>query len=169
MFQTLIADELRDDLTVTTGRLSEIRDEITKRMTVLTAYTDGLQIYEYVLNRLEYGITKETFPVEESELAAKVFRYLFRDNDKMVVNSKIQMVTGQLPVRMTKNRFFDYLSTTLHIYNGSDQSAVDDFVSMLKSTALLELPENFESAYPEIYDMIRILEDTNYKILTEET
>lgn len=165
LFQTLLEGEQREDTADVIKRIDHLRDEMTSRMTILTAYTDTLQIYEYVLNRIEYGITKETYPVKEEELAVRIFQYLFRDNDKMVVNSKIQTVTGQLPVRMTKSRFFEYLTDTLNIYNGSDKTAVEDFVAMLKSNALLELPDGYYDAYPEIVKVIRIMEHTDYKTL----
>lgn len=168
LFQTVLSDELSGDYEKTIETIHNLRDSMTKKMTILTAYTDALQIYEYVLNRIEYTVKGESFPVEETELAAKVFQYLFNDNDKMVVNSKIQMVTGQLPIRMTKNRFFDYLTDTLNIYNGSDKTSVDDFVSMLKSTALLELPDGFNDAYPPIVGLIKVLQDTDFKSMDLE-
>ena len=151
LYQTLLSDGLNEEYEQFVEQIHKIRQDVTQKMKVLTAYTDALQLYEYILNRVEFGITGEDYPVEESELAAKVFQYLFRDNDKMVVNSKIQLVTGQLPVRMTKNRFFEYLTDTLNIYQGSDTSSVDDFVSMLKSTALLELPQGYGEDYPDFY------------------
>lgn len=163
LFQTVLAGAMPEDYEEMIQTIHDLRDEMTKKMTILTAYTDALQIYEYVLNRIEYTVKGEEFPVEETELAAKVFQYLFNDNDKMVVNSKIQMVTGQLPIRMTKNRFFDYLTDTLNIYNGSDKSSVDDFVTMLKTTALLELPENFDDAYPAIVGFVKTLQGTDFK------
>ena len=166
IFEVLLSGDIKEDQKEIISRIDSLRREMTHKMTLLTAYTDALQIYEYVLNRVEYGITGETVEVEESELAAQVFQYLFSDNDKMVVNSKIQMVTGQLPIRMTKNRFFDYLTDTLNIYTGSDKSSVNDFVSMLKSTALLELPSEYGKEYQEIAGVIRVLEETDYKSLT---
>lgn len=165
LFSTILSDEDLEQVDGVISSLNEIREEMTKRMTVLTAYTDSLQLYEYVLNRVEYGITGEEFPVDESALAARVFQYLFAENDTMVVNSKIQMVTAQLPIRMTKSRFFDYLTDTLNIYNGSEKKAFDDFVEMLKSTALLELPEGYDTMYPEIYKVIQMLEQTTFKTL----
>lgn len=168
LFEALLSEDIRENHAEIISRVDALRDNLTKKMTLLTAYTDALQIYEYVLNRVEYGITGETIDVEESALAAKVFQYLFSDNDKMVVNSKIQMVTGQLPIRMTKSRFFDYLTDTLNIYNGSDKSSLDDFVAMLKSTALLELPEGYGEEYKEIAKVIKVLEDTDYKALDLE-
>lgn len=165
LFETILSTEIREDQEAVLAQIDEIRNQMTEKMTILTAYTDALQIYEYVLNRVEYGITGERFDVDESALAAKVFQYLFSDYDKMVVNSKIQMVTGQLPIRMTKSRFFDYLTDTLNIYSGSEKSSLDDFVSMLKSTALLELPDGYGEEYKEIANVIALLENTNYKEL----
>lgn len=169
LFQTIIAKKLPENYEEIVAELHKLRDEMTDKMTILTAYTDALQIYEYVLNRIEYTVTGEEYPVEETELAAKVFQYLFNDNDKMVVNSKIQMVTGQLPIRMTKNRFFDYLTDTLNIYNGSDKTSLDDFVGMLKSSALLELPEGFDDAYPAVVGVIKVLQDADFKTMNLET
>lgn len=168
LFRTLLSDERREEYSFIIKDINRLRNDMTQRMTILTSYTDALQIYEYVLNRVEYGITQKTYPVEENGLAARIFQYLFSDNDKMVINSKIQMVTGQLPIRMTKRRFFDYLTDTLNIYRGSDKSAVDDFVSMLKSTALLELPEGYEEAYPEIVKVIKAMECVDFKALDLE-
>lgn len=166
LFKTLLTDAIKEDHASIIEEIDAIRQEITRKMTILTAYTDALQIYEYVLNRVEYGITGEVVQVEKSELAAKVFQYLFQNNDTMVINSKIQMVTGQLPIRMTKSRFFDYLTDTLNIYKGSEKSSVDDFTKMLKSTALLELPEGYKEMYPDIWKFIDLLEHTEFKKLT---
>ncbi|MDE6624973.1 MAG: hypothetical protein K2K56_01240 [Lachnospiraceae bacterium] len=163
LFQTILGKDSVEDDKAALEEIHSVREELTEKMTVLTAYTDTLQIYEYVLNRIEYRITGEKIDVDETELAAKVFGYLFNDRDKMVVNSKIQMVTGQLPIRMTKNRFFDYLTDTLNIYKGSDKSSVDGFVDMLQSAALLELPKGYGTDYPEIIKVIRLLEDMDLK------
>ncbi len=163
LYQTVLSQNLQEDYTHTVAEVNNLRDVLIEKMTVLTAYTDALQLYEYMLNRVEYGITGETYPVDESSLAARVFRYLFHDSDKMVTNSKIQLVTGQLPIRMTKNRFFDYLSDTLNIYKGSEQSSLDDFIKQLKSTALLETPKGYGTDYKEIVSFINTLEEMDLK------
>ena len=165
IFQTILSQDIKEDIKSVLDQIHTLRNTMTDKMQVLTAYTDTLQIYEYVLNRIEYGITGQTYEVDGTELAVKVFQYLFRDNDKMVVNSKIQMVTGQLPIRMTKNRFYDYLTDTLNIYNGSSRSSVDNFVSMLKSTAVLDIPKGYGEDYPEIVKTIELLKSVNYKEL----
>ena len=40
--------------------ISDIRDSITARMKILTSYTDALQIYEYIINRIEPAVIGTT-------------------------------------------------------------------------------------------------------------
>ena len=82
-----------------------------------------------------------------------------------MINSKVQMVTAQLPVRMTKSKFYDYLNDTLNIYIGSDIYSVNSFTDMMKSTAVLEKPEGYGRIYPEVYKLIEQLEKTEFKKL----
>lgn len=168
IFEAIISHNISNEEELK-GKLDTLREKLTREMRILTAYTDALQIYEYVLNRVEFGITGEKYEVDINDLSDRLFRYMFSENDKMVINSKIQMVTAQLPIRMAKSRFFDYLNDTLNIYNGSDVDAVDDFCDMLKSTALLETPEGYGEEYTEIYNLIRQLENTDYKELDSDT
>ena len=79
------------------------------------AYTDAFELYEYILNRKEYGFEEnvdeelekmfEEFDAEQ--FSAEVFNFIFADKDKVAVNAKIQQIVGQLPLRMTKARFYD--------------------------------------------------------------
>ena len=65
--------------------VSEIRDTITERMKILTAYTDALEIYEYILNRKEpeiLGTVDES--IDTDQLANSMYEYVFSDKDKML-------------------------------------------------------------------------------------
>lgn len=148
--------------------IHEIRSRITAKMRILTSYTDALQIYEYILNRLEfsYEIVEEELDLEA--YARKIFQYLFQDNDKMVVNSKIQMVVAQLPVRITRNRFYDILNESLKIYTGSECSTVDDFAETIRACSGLYKPEGFETEYPRLVQILHSLEQLDYRNLSQE-
>lgn len=163
LFETLFTDEYENHFENVIQEIDTIRKNTTDKMIVLTSYVDTFEIYEYIMNRIEYRIKGEAFDVDEDELAAKVFQYLFNDHDKMVINSKIQLVTGQLPIRMTKNKFFEYLTETLNIYKGSDQSALDDFISLLRTSALLDIPSGYQTDYQNIYELIQKFENVNFK------
>lgn len=144
--------------------VSKIRKGIEQRMQVLTSFTDGYEIYEYILNRLEAGI-KGTINegLSPEQLSAKIFNYIFSENDTVVINSKLQLVMSQLPVRMTKNKFYDVVTNTLEIYKGGDKRALNDFVDMLRKTALLDKPSGFCDIYPELYEIYELLRSADYK------
>ncbi|MCM1082645.1 MAG: hypothetical protein NC428_04125 [Clostridium sp.] len=150
--------------------VSKIRNEIEQRMEVLTSFTDGYEVYEYILNRLEAGIKGTVNEgLSPEQLSAKVFNYIFSENDAVVVNSKLQLVMSQLPVRMTKNKFYDVVTNTLEIYKGGDKRALRDFVDMLRKTALLVKPSGFSDLYPDLYETYELLRGADYKNMTADT
>lgn len=148
--------------------IHEVRDRITAKMRILTSYTDALQIYEYILNRLEYSYEIVDEDIDIEEYSSRLFQYLFSENDKMVVNSKIQMVVSQLPVRITKNRFYDILNESLKIYTGSECITVDDFAETIRACSGLYRPEGFDTEYPYLHDILNALEGLDYANLKQE-
>ena len=145
-------------------------------MKVLTSYTDAFEMYEYILNRKEYSypenvdeeIQKELKELDEagvSDFAEEIYRFVFADQDKVAINSKLQSIIGQLPIRMTKNRFYDILGETLDIYNGVEKESLDQFIEMIENTALIRLPEGFETEYPELHEALEVLKAGDYTVL----
>ncbi len=143
--------------------ITQIRSNIEYKMKNLTAFTDGYEIYEYILNRVEYGIKGETEEIDIEQLSAKMFQYVFSENDTVVVNSKLQLLMSQLPVRMTKNKFYDVVANTLSIYKGGEVSSVNDFADMIRTAVLIKKPEGFENEYPYLYHVYCDLENADYK------
>lgn len=165
--KALIAREAIDDNDIQT--IDSLRNNVEYKMKLLTSYTDGFEMYEYILNRVEAGIKGTTEVVDIELLSNKMFQYVFCENDTVVVNSKLQILMSQLPVRMTKNKFYDVVANTLSIYKGGETSSVDDFVDMLKTAVLIKKPDGFETEYPELYDIYTSLEATDYKTIDEAT
>ena len=149
-------------------KINDVRNHVTAKMRVLTSYTDALQIYEYILNRLEFSYELVDEDVDLEAYGQKVFKYLFQDNDKMVVNSKIQMVVSQLPIRITKNRFYEILNESLKIYTGAECSTVDDFAETIRACSGLYKPEGFETEYPVLYETLTSYEQLDYMNLTKD-
>jgi predicted transcriptional regulator len=100
-------------------KIDSLRNEIGKRMNILTAYTDIFQIYEYVLNRLEYRFGEELEPMDEEEFAREILRYIFDGEDNLIINEKIREIIGQLPVRITRQKYLDLLEESLQVYLGA--------------------------------------------------
>lgn len=147
--------------------IDSLRNSVEYKMKILTSYTDGFEMYEYILNRLEAGIKGTAEAVDIELLSNKMFQYVFSENDTVVVNSKLQILMSQLPVRMTKNKFYDVVANTLSIYKGGEASSVDDFVDMLKTAVLIKKPEGFDTEYPELFDVYKRLEEADYKAIEE--
>ena len=142
------------------------RDSITRKMKILTAYTDAFEIYEYIINRREpevLGTIDESIDV--SALANSMYEFVFSENDKMLVNTRIQEFIAQLPVRMTKTRFMDIISNSLAIYRGGEKKSVDEFVQMLRDAMLMDIPDGFNDEYPRLYEIYKTFKDTDYKVL----
>lgn len=149
-------------------QINNIRDNVEYKMKNLTAFTDGYEIYEYILNRIEAGIKGTTEEVNIEQLSAKMFQYVFCENDTVVINSKLQLLMSQLPVRMTKNKFYDIVTNTLSIYKGGEVESVDDFVDMLRTAVLIKQPEGFDTEYPKLYKVYTDLKNTDYKNVDEK-
>lgn len=153
----------------TIGGIRQVRSNVEYKMKNLTAYADGFEIYEYILNRIEAGIKDDTEDVDIEQLSAKMFQYVFAENDTLVINSKLQLLMSQLPVRMTKNKFFDVVSNTLSIYKGGEVSSVCDFADMLRTAVLIKKPKGFETEYPYLYHVYTDLRTADYKNMDLES
>lgn len=148
-------------------KLEKSRDEVIKKMDVLTAYVDIIQIYEYVLNRLEYRYKEYTMPNEEM-FVNKVIQYIFQVKDNQVINENIKEIVGQLPVRMVKSKFFELLKKSVLLYSGSDKASVETYLYMLRTSSMLYKPEGLEQYFPEFAKLIEELKEADYKELSKE-
>ena len=161
---TILAGKKPSDDDIKT--ITELRDSITGKMKVLTSYTDALEIFEYVLNRREADIKGTTSAnVDIYSLADAMYRFVFSDNDKVIVNTRIQDFIAQLPVRMTKQRFLDIVTNSLSIYKGGEQESLMDFADTIRDTAIARTPDGFETEYPELFKIYSELRDADYSAL----
>lgn len=149
-------------------RIDEIRNQVMDRMNMLTAYTDIFELYEYVLNRLEYRFKDEQIDVDEEEFAKDVLRYIFDTEDNFIINEKIKDMVGQLPIRMTKQRYFDLLEGSIKAYLGADLSSLETYLYMLRTSAMIYHVEGMELAYPALWEKKEFLSSLKYKVLTKE-
>ncbi len=142
-----------------------IRNEIISIMEVVTSYTDKLAIYEYILNRAEFRFNGEELDEDyyNEYFTNDIMHYIIADKDNVVINSKISAIVGQLPVRMVKDKFYDYIRDAFSIYKGAQNGTVDDFVYAIRTVAMLDTPEHFEEYFPEVHEYLSNLSNADYK------
>ncbi|NLC19329.1 MAG: hypothetical protein GX757_08970 [Clostridiales bacterium] len=148
--------------------IDAIRKDNMKRMDVLTAYTDIFQIYEYVLNRIEYKYKENPYNIDDEEFAREILRYVFNTEDNFAINEKIKEIIGQLPVRMTKQKYFDLLGQSAHAYKGAERDTFDTFLYMIRTSAMLHKNEDMDKCYPQLADKKSYLEKLQFKNLSHE-
>lgn len=162
----LIGDLLSDNLKGT-EKISALRDELTGVMEVVTSYVDRLRIYEYVLNRVEYRFKGGEFDDEyyNTYLTNDLIHYILSDKDNVVIHSKISEVVEQLPMRLSRSKFYEYLSDAFSLYHGAQKGTVDDFVYALETSAMIRTPEGFDTMFPEMGELLKLLENADYSSL----
>lgn len=150
-------------------KLDDLRELVINRMQILTSYTDLLEIYEYVLNRIEYRFESDLMTTEqEQELVKEIVTYIFNTQDNVVINEKIKEVIGQLPIRLTKNKYFDMLRDALSIYKGGDYSSLETFLYMIRTSSMLYKVEGMDEVYPELVQIKSYLQTLNFTELSQE-
>ncbi len=167
-FQEL-ARVLADEGAVLPGDADALRNDVQKVMEVITAYVDRLNIYEYIINRVEYRF-KDTSGMKynDEELSEKIMSYIFSDRDNTAIISRILNVIGQLPMRLSRNKFYEYLRDAFTLYRGAQRGSIDDFAYMLRTLCMAVKPEGFETYFPEIYNDIEMLACADYANISED-
>ncbi len=150
------------------SEIDQIRKDITKRMDLLIAYTDIFQIFEYVLNRIEYRFNEEEFNFYDEEFAKEILRFIFETQDNVIINEKIKDMIGQLPVRITKQKYFELLKESIQAYLGSEKSTLETYLYMMKTSAMLYKEEGMDTFYSGLWEKKEFLSSLNYKNLIKE-
>ena len=100
-------------------------------------------------------------------LTNDLMHYILADKDNVVINSKISEVVGQLPMRLSRSKFFEYLKDAFSLYHGAQKGTIDDFAYALKTTAMLHKTKGFDTLFPEMYDIYQTLANADYANIEE--
>ena len=146
-----------------------LRKESTQIMELLSAYTDRFTVYEYVLNRLEYRFSGASLEVgySDEDMTQEILQKLSSETDQTVRQSMLVSIIEQLPMRMTRKRFFQVLAEGMDAYKGSDKEAVDGQLFMLRTAAMLEEPAEFKQSFPEFYEVVETFKQAPLSAVSE--
>lgn len=149
-------------------KLHAIRNEITNYMKVLTAYTDIFTLYEYVMNRMELRFADMIEEVDNDLAANEISNFIFSERENVTINERIKLMISQLPVRMTKTKFFDLLNNALSIYEGGDKSSLENFVYMIRSAAGIDKPEGMDTYFTVLKECRDAFESVDFSSMDEK-
>ena len=149
--------------------LLALRKDITHEVEVLTSFADCFQIYEYILNRMERKFTPSGITIAgEDVFLKKLLEFITGTSDSAVMNGRIKQVIGQLPVRLTKQKFYSLLMEGLSVYIGSPRENLRDMLYTLRTESMVSLPERMEDGHKEIYEILQQFKHMDYRNMTFE-
>ena len=136
-------------------QISAFRIRIQDEMHQVMAYSDALQVYEYVLNRVERQFVK-CRPIEISEvaLAGNLMRYIGEPKEAGIQNQRIQMIVGQLPVRLTRQKYFGMVHDALTAYIGSDPAGLEDMMYLLRGCSMVGISGEPKKGYERLHGIL---------------
>lgn len=149
------------------AKILSARDEVIRMMKILTMYTDKLQIYEHVVNRMELKYENHMELADIDTFVQKVYQYIFGGKDNVVINENIKEVLAELPVRMARSKYFQMIENSMSVYKDSDKSAVERFVYMLETSAMLYEPEGVEEYFLDIKEFADRLSRMYFSTMSE--
>ena len=153
------------DKAVLTEKIDAVRNEFISIMESVTDYVDKFRIYEHVLNRVEYRFRDDAFDSEyyNTYMTNDIMHYIFSDKDNVSINARISDIVGQLPVRMSKGKFYDHISEAFTLYHGAQKNTIDDFYYSLSTSAMLGKAAMDNGFFTDMHDIYVTLDKADYK------
>lgn len=152
---------------VLTDKISSLRNRLIAIMESITDYVDKFKIYEYVLNRVEYRFKDDELDEEyyNTYMTNDIMHYILSDKDNVSINGRISEMVGQLPIRMSKARFYDHIKDAFTLYHGAQKQTIDDFYYSLSTSAMLKDADKDSMLFKDMNDFYVTLKNADYKNL----
>lgn len=150
------------------NELLSLRQEVIDKMQVLTAYVDCFVVYEYILNRIQYRFEDMELLPDDTAFVQDVVNFIFGSKDNVAINDNIHCVIGQLPMRMSRTRYFDIIKESVSIYKGGDLSSLEGFAYMFRTNAMLYKSEDMDKYFTEFKPVLDELFKLDYDNMDKE-
>lgn len=149
-------------------KLDGMRNALTARMQCLYDYVHILGIYEHVMNRIQYQYEDEVRPVDLEGLMTEIHQFICRDQEPSGMNTRLQDVFGEMPVRMTRSRFMDMVQKGCSYYMGTRSDIADHFFDEMYHQAVLPRSTELNPAYEDLYDIVCDMEALDFEQMNAE-
>lgn len=149
--------------------VDDLRNSLIAKMDLITSYTDFFRIYEYALNRVEYRFKDMEELDDDEEIAKNILRFIFDNKkDNVQINEMIKIIIGQLPVRITKQKYFEYIKEGFYQLLGSQEDTFETYIYLVRSSATLGVIDGSKDIYPDLWEKKEKLEKLNFREITKE-
>lgn len=135
-----------------TEEIENIREEVKDRVDAATAFLSAFENFNYIISRKLSNKEDDGKEFDTDEETRKILAYIFEDNDNPAINSKIQLIISELPVRYTKAKFADIIENSIDRYAGTDKKALKAFTYMIRQAGMIYDRDKMKKLYPELAD-----------------
>jgi len=146
--------------TLAEEEVAGFRKKLASQMETMIAYADCFRIYEYAWNRIERRIVPDKKPtgMSDEDMTKALMGYLTAQKDAALVNQRLQQIIGQLPVRLTRQKYYGMVREALTSYIGADMEGLDNEMYLLRTSAMTELDAEQKASEPGLYDLFTALQ-----------
>ena len=148
--------------------IENIREEVKARVDAATAFLSAFENFNYVLSRKLPNKEYDGKEFDTDDEARKILAYIFEDDDNIMINSKIQRVISELPIRYTKGKFFDIIETSVDRYAGAEKKALKAFAYMVRQAGMIYDLDNMQKLYPELADEFEYFKNFEFDKATKK-
>lgn len=146
-----------------------IRTDNIRETSYISEAADLYAADEYMINRLEHrfkGVRELPDDYSDLRMTGEILSFLagFRDEAQ---NLRLSELIAELPVRMTKQRFYDILRERLSIYKESDTQAFGDILEAVRSAAGLAGKEHKDRLPKELISLDEALRSLDPASISE--
>ncbi len=170
IIETFFAKERSQEVCVELAdALLGLRREVIDRMEIITSYVDCFVVYEYILNRVQYRFEDMEEMPSDSVFAQELVNFIFSVKDNAAISDNIRFSVGQLPMRMSRSRYFDLIRESISIYKGSDVSSLESFLYIFRTNAMLYRDAHMSEYFTEFVPTLEELASLDYEAIDKDT
>lgn len=148
--------------------VEKIREEVKEGVDAVTAFLSAFENFNYVLSRKLPNKEYDGKEFDTDDEARKILAFIFEDDDNIAINSKIQRVISELPVRYTKGKFFDIIENSVDRYTGGQKKALKAFAYMVRQAGMIYDLDKMQKLYPDIADEFEYYKNYEFDKATEK-
>lgn len=155
------------DMETAVNKIDKIRGTLIKEIGDLQAYTYFFQIYEHMLNRIEYRLSGKITETDVEAFADEVKNFV-NTGDVISSNERIQAVISELPVRMTMMKFTDMVRAACRCYTGVRNDMAERFFEAMAESVRPLTTKGLNMDFKKLYESVKSFESVNLQEVGSE-
>ncbi|WP_105614994.1 hypothetical protein [Vallitalea okinawensis] len=148
-----------------TDQLKKAKRTLEDRVKVLVAYNDTIELFESILKK---KINKIDECPDDEALAGELLNFAFMDQDKFLINQRIKEILRIVPIRMAKEKTYDYVRNSMQIYYGGYQTDLQNYLKGVKDTILPERVNGYGDYFNSYTSILHKLSSIPFNEITED-